>query len=284
MSDFDVDPIDNEDFKNFMSIDAPLSDEVRNIHQAYVKRMTTPFNSKNDILHTHWQPWAEKYAYGGIGDSKVLAREATNKRSRGDDSDSFLTSRWEKVHTHGFAIPNEAALNRIAELGPVLEVGSGVGYWAHLLRDRGVDVVAVDRRDCGRHIGDTIVMDGVEYLEQNAGGRERTLLLCWPTYAGDVVKAYRGDHVVVVGENECSYGSTWDMDEDDDWQMTEKIDIPTWPGMADDMRVYQRKKAGGDWHVIHSQKHHTLLHSKPAQPSDVHNAPPCQLSQRVVSR
>ena len=42
--------------------------------------MTTPFNPKNDILHTHWQPWAEKYAYGGIGDFKVIARVHTGER------------------------------------------------------------------------------------------------------------------------------------------------------------------------------------------------------------
>lgn len=47
-------------------------------------------------------------------------------------------------HLYAFAAPNEQALAALAGLAPVLEVGAGVGYWTHLLRDRGVTVVATD--------------------------------------------------------------------------------------------------------------------------------------------
>lgn len=55
-------------------------------------------------------------------------------------------------HLYAFAAPNERALAALAALGPVLEVGAGVGYWAHLLRERGVSVVATDQlptTECG---------------------------------------------------------------------------------------------------------------------------------------
>ena len=41
-------------------------------------------------------------------------------------------------------VPSEAALAAICEHGPVVEIGAGSGYWAALLRARGVDVLAFD--------------------------------------------------------------------------------------------------------------------------------------------
>ena len=43
-----------------------------------------------------------------------------------------------------WAIPNEEALDAIAAVGPIVEIGAGTGYWAWLLQKRGVDVVAYD--------------------------------------------------------------------------------------------------------------------------------------------
>jgi hypothetical protein len=47
-------------------------------------------------------------------------------------------------HLYAFAAPNERALEALAALGPLIEVGCGLGYWAHLLRQRGVDIIATD--------------------------------------------------------------------------------------------------------------------------------------------
>jgi hypothetical protein len=43
-----------------------------------------------------------------------------------------------------WAVPSEAALNRILECGPVVEVGAGTGYWAALLANRGGNIIAYD--------------------------------------------------------------------------------------------------------------------------------------------
>jgi hypothetical protein len=45
---------------------------------------------------------------------------------------------------YAWAIPDARALRILAALGPLVEVGCGKGYWARLLRDYGVDVVAYD--------------------------------------------------------------------------------------------------------------------------------------------
>ncbi|CAM9829753.1 unnamed protein product [Choristocarpus tenellus] len=53
---------------------------------------------------------------------------------------------------YAWAIPDERALRIIGHFGPIVEVGCGLGYWARLLRDRGVDVTAYDRN--GGDLGD----------------------------------------------------------------------------------------------------------------------------------
>ncbi|CAM9595189.1 unnamed protein product [Ectocarpus sp. 13 AM-2016] len=44
-----------------------------------------------------------------------------------------------------WAIPDERALRVIKHFGPIVEIGSGLGYWAKLLRVRGVDINAYDK-------------------------------------------------------------------------------------------------------------------------------------------
>ena len=47
-------------------------------------------------------------------------------------------------HEYAYAVPNEAALDALRDLGPVVEAGAGTGYWAWALRKRGGDVRAFD--------------------------------------------------------------------------------------------------------------------------------------------
>ncbi len=48
------------------------------------------------------------------------------------------------ISRYGFSVPTDEALQLIASVSPqwVVEVGAGTGYWARLLNDVGVDVVA----------------------------------------------------------------------------------------------------------------------------------------------
>lgn len=54
------------------------------------------------------------------------------------------TAREWPCHLYAFAAPNSRALQALAELSPILEVGAGVGYWALLLKQAGVSVLATD--------------------------------------------------------------------------------------------------------------------------------------------
>jgi hypothetical protein len=49
------------------------------------------------------------------------------------------------VNKYAWAIPDDTCLRVLAHFSPLVEIASGKGYWARLLRERGVDVIAVDK-------------------------------------------------------------------------------------------------------------------------------------------
>jgi hypothetical protein len=91
--------------------------------------------------------------------------------------------------TFGFALPTEPALRAIADVSPrgVVEIGAGTGYWARLLHDRGVDVVAFDVAPPpsidNPWFAGVMPWYPVRVGDESAVDRhaQRTLLLVWPT-------------------------------------------------------------------------------------------------------
>ena len=93
---------------------------------------------------------------------------------------------------YAHAIPDEDALETLAELAPLVELGAGTGYWAWLLRARGVDILAFDACppiDAGHNnlyhrSADTVGTCWTTVLpggpELAAAFPERTLFFCWP--------------------------------------------------------------------------------------------------------
>lgn len=66
------------------------------------------------------------------------------------------TAREWPCHLYAFAAPNSRALKALAELSPIVEVGAGVGYWALLLKQAGVVVVATDELPTVKCVDDTV--------------------------------------------------------------------------------------------------------------------------------
>jgi uncharacterized UPF0146 family protein len=132
-----------------------------------------------------------------------------------------------------FAVPNEIALQTIANAGPIVQVGAGAAYWAALLQHRGVDVVAYDihppGKDGGRNgangandrIGSNVFAD-VAYMDNiyaracsdvfsptatTTKEHERTLLLIWPNDPDPE------DNPYFCGGGECEGSqAVWDAD------------------------------------------------------------------------
>lgn len=167
-------------------------------------------------------------------------------------------SRRELCRRYSFAIPNDAALDAITGLGPIVELGAGTGYWARLLAARSADIIAFDKAP-----GDAENSHGNYYsferswfpvqvgLASEAGRHPgRALLLVWPCYATsfahDCLDEYQragGDVVAYLGEwRGCTGNEQFHDQLDDDWELRQSVDVPQWDGLHDELRIFRRAR------------------------------------------
>ncbi|CAB9526688.1 unknown protein [Seminavis robusta] len=59
--------------------------------------------------------------------------------------DLFEAEDEEAQEKYAWAVPDERALRICAHFAPLVEMGAGAGYWARLLRERGVAITAYDK-------------------------------------------------------------------------------------------------------------------------------------------
>lgn len=171
-----------------------------------------------------------------------------------EDVDAMLIpirARQELVMTHSWAVPTDEALEAIARHSPngVVEIGAGTGYWAGLLRDQGVDVVAYDvaphdNVQAKAQWSEVLVGNHLNVMKHP----ERSLMLCWPPYSTDMaamaLRRYKGNVVIYIGE----YAGGCNGDEAfhemlESWEEKEVISLPQWPGIHDSLFVYYRSKS-----------------------------------------
>lgn len=170
-----------------------------------------------------------------------------------------IMRRWEMVLEYAYAIPSEPALDLLVELAPIVEVGAGGGYWAMLLRERGVDVIAYDiaagklhSPTEGRDMRPRRLWTDVLRGEASRSGEhpDRTLFLCWPPYdtgmAYDALSAYLdagGRTLVYIGEGNGGCTANESFFELLEQRMVEDHDheawIPQWPGIHDYLSVWR---------------------------------------------
>lgn len=159
--------------------------------------------------------------------------------------------RRELASRFSWAIPTEAALGLVGDHGPLLEVGAGTGYWAALLRDRGVDVQPTDAEPTDN----TYHRDGREWTEVTRSVAvdavkawpDRTLLICWPPPDDDTagyaaVRAYTGDTVLYIGGGADGPTGTARLHRELDlnWTVSDELALPSWPGIPDRLTVWRR--------------------------------------------
>jgi hypothetical protein len=169
---------------------------------------------------------------------------------------------WVTKYTqkYSWAIPNGDVLQEIAKYTPLVEIGAGTGYWAWLLRQLGIDILAFDKCPPGPSNTSknefhpqadtwTEVLPGDEFVLDSINNR--SLFLCWPpshhAMAFETLSRFRGNTFLFVGEG---WPSRATGDEQffellrRDWVLTDdssKMTIPQWPGRKDFLWVYRRK-------------------------------------------
>jgi hypothetical protein len=177
-------------------------------------------------------------------------------------------------HHFGCVVPSYAALYMIAQLAqpkggpkvpskPILDVGSGSGYWTFMLRQLQLPphmsplvVHAVDsQRSAYRTmwVGDTAAETGVAYLDAHGGGKDAVLLLVYPQteeeFVPQIVGRYKGD-VVVLAATQNADGFTafkeetsdvWMGREHPEFNHTVRIPLPSFAGKDEALYVFERR-------------------------------------------
>ncbi|MBV9355786.1 MAG: hypothetical protein JO023_09695 [Chloroflexi bacterium] len=168
---------------------------------------------------------------------------------------SAYERRRAQVRRFAFAVPTEPALTIIGRFAPIVELGAGTGYWAYLLRQRGVDVVAYDRfppdrADNPNRLEPRLWTEVLEGDEQVLGRYpDRSLLLCWPSwrdpFAAAALEVYTGATLLYIGEAAGGHTADDRFFErlDRDWQAEASVDLPHWPGTSDRLTVFTRRPA-----------------------------------------
>ena len=208
------------------------------------------------------------------------ALTAAQSANEGDVAEA----RADALRRFGFAVPTAAAVWSVRRHAPhgVIEIGAGTGYWAYLARQVGVDVVAVDIEPApsakNKWFAATPLWYPVQASDHTCVERftDRTLLLVWPTrdevWPADTLVRYRrggGRCVVYVGEGpgghcgddvfharlgrlrtctQCVYGvmeAPCICGVEADWRCVETVELPHWPGFADDLHVFVRAPSDG---------------------------------------
>lgn len=148
----------------------------------------------------------------------------------------------------------------------IVEIGSGNGYWAYLLRRQGLAVHCVDNLLSAWRtmwVGDTITSDGVAFLKSpparlllsiGKGARDAILLLVYPHvsahFTANIINSYEGDTIIVAGTQNGN-GFTGFKDEVvDAWMAREKKDfrkaiqipLPSFAGKDEALFVFIKEK------------------------------------------
>jgi hypothetical protein len=126
-----------------------------------------------------------------------------------DNPDASVTL-GDVAQRYAYVFPDDRSLSVLAELGPIVEMGAGTGYWAYRLRALGVDVLAFDqappegdrenRYHAPTRTWTEVVAADHHVLAVHAG---RALLLCWPplySSLGDCLTSYSGNTVALIGD------------------------------------------------------------------------------------
>jgi hypothetical protein len=167
------------------------------------------------------------------------------------DPSNVRDYRRELLAEFSFAILTDAMVQALKQYSPLLEVGSGTGYWAYELRQAGADIVVTDPAPySGIAYDPTKIWLEPERIDATVAVSKypgRTLLMVWPSlerpWAHEALEAYEGDALIYVGEGYggCTADDAFHELLEARWTETQQIDMPQWWGLHDYCAIYRRQ-------------------------------------------
>jgi SAM-dependent methyltransferase len=188
-------------------------------------------------------------AIADSGDKSTERIEYLNEFKQLRQRHEFKGEQWfghrkRLVERYGWAVPNEEVLDYITScFDRITEIGSGSGYWAKLLSERGTTVHAFDP-DTDKEwydVHEERASDVRNYIEGNP------VLLVWPPANDSMaerVLSYDPSHVLYVGESSggCTANDAFFKRLNKEYGPVEKVNIPSYAGVDDNFHHYVQKR------------------------------------------
>ena len=159
------------------------------------------------------------------------------------------------IEKYSFAVPTEEAIKEIIKYSPLIELGSGTGYWAFLINKLGGDIIAIDNNERNKEYQEFIKKDFYSHywFDVKVGNQkqlknypERTLFLCWIERSSEMglkcLKLYKGKYFIHIGEGKggaCATDSFFKY-LNKRFKLIKEISIPQWRGVHDYLEIYKR--------------------------------------------
>jgi hypothetical protein len=161
---------------------------------------------------------------------------------------------WKFQNMFSYAIPSYNSILKIKDFvkdNQILEVGAGNGLWAGLLKKAGCNIIATDNFSThGTGLIKYIDVENLSHIEAiNTYKDYHVLFLCWPpqidSMSDEAIQLFKGDKLVYIG----GYGNTGltgsSLFHDilkNQWDLVEKVTIPRWKNVEDELYLYKRKE------------------------------------------
>jgi len=142
-----------------------------------------------------------------------------------------------------WAVPTDEAVRAILKCSTrVVEIGAGGGYWAWMMRQAGIEVVAFDTHHACFNWSEVAHGDERAVLSYP----DHALFLCWPPWNSDMaynaLTCHGGDHLAYVGEwmggsaNPRFFALLASA-----YEAIDVVDIPQWYNRDDRLMIFRRR-------------------------------------------
>ncbi len=151
----------------------------------------------------------------------------------------------------GYSILTVPLLNKMKKYGPILEIGSGMGLNAKLLKMIGVKVKAIDQY---KHKNTFLPVEEIDSIDAVKKYKNYTLFICWPSFndlfAYYTLQSYTGSYFIYLGEKEdyaCAEENFFNLLKNE-WTSIYRKYTPayyenmiTFPNTINEFVIYKRK-------------------------------------------